>query len=116
MRLSRRCVAHWNCVCACRTGLGVSLFLSVGGFAFLSAAHSGVIVNVVANMHQGFPGMVHTGAARAGVVNLTKTLAVEWGHHGVCPFFSHLFLFLLCLPVDHVCEGFAPLFSYPPPC
>jgi NAD(P)-dependent dehydrogenase (short-subunit alcohol dehydrogenase family) len=27
--------------------------------------------------------MVHTGAARAGVENLTKTLAVEWAHHNV---------------------------------
>ena len=38
----------------------------------------GAIVNVVADMWNGFPGMAHTGAARAGVVNLTKTLAVEW--------------------------------------
>jgi len=27
--------------------------------------------------------MVHTGAARAGVDNITKTLAVEWAHRGV---------------------------------
>jgi NAD(P)-dependent dehydrogenase (short-subunit alcohol dehydrogenase family) len=27
--------------------------------------------------------MVHTGAARAGVDNLTKTLAVEWAQHGI---------------------------------
>jgi citronellol/citronellal dehydrogenase len=39
---------------------------------------SGAIVNVIANIFRGFPGMVHTGAARAGVENLTKTLAVEW--------------------------------------
>lgn len=25
----------------------------------------------------------HTGAARAGVDNLTKTLAIEWAHDGV---------------------------------
>jgi NAD(P)-dependent dehydrogenase (short-subunit alcohol dehydrogenase family) len=36
----------------------------------------GVIVNVIANMWNGFPLMAHTGAARAGVDNLTKTLAV----------------------------------------
>jgi peroxisomal trans-2-enoyl-CoA reductase len=29
-------------------------------------------------MRNGFPGMSHTGAARAGVENMTKTLAVEW--------------------------------------
>jgi citronellol/citronellal dehydrogenase len=39
---------------------------------------SGVIVNVIANIARGFPGMAHTGAARAGVENLTRSLAIEW--------------------------------------
>lgn len=43
----------------------------------------GRIVNVIANVARGFPGMVHTGAARAGVDNMTKTLAVEWAQHNV---------------------------------
>jgi citronellol/citronellal dehydrogenase len=43
----------------------------------------GRIVNVIANIARGFPGMVHTGAARAGVENLTKTLAIEWAQHNV---------------------------------
>jgi NAD(P)-dependent dehydrogenase (short-subunit alcohol dehydrogenase family) len=43
----------------------------------------GRIVNVIANIARGFPGMVHTGAARAGVENMTKTLAVEWAQYGV---------------------------------
>ena len=43
----------------------------------------GRIVNIIANVARGFPGMVHTGAARAGVDNMTKTLAVEWAQHGV---------------------------------
>ncbi len=46
-------------------------------------ANGGKIVSIVADMWRGFPGMVHTGAARAGVVNLTKTLAVEWAPFGV---------------------------------
>ena len=46
-------------------------------------ARRGRIVNVIANVVRGFPGMVHTGAARAGVDNLTKTLAVEWATHGI---------------------------------
>jgi citronellol/citronellal dehydrogenase len=46
-------------------------------------AGKGRIVNIIANVARGFPGMVHTGAARAGVENLTKTLAVEWAHHNV---------------------------------
>lgn len=43
----------------------------------------GRIVNVIAQMWRGFPGMAHTGAARAGVDNLTKSLAVEWAPFGV---------------------------------
>jgi citronellol/citronellal dehydrogenase len=43
----------------------------------------GRIVNITANVRRGFPGMAHTGAARAGVENLTKTLAVEWAQHGI---------------------------------
>lgn len=46
-------------------------------------SHGGVILNVIANMARGFPGMAHTGAARAGVENLTRTLAIEWVSHGV---------------------------------
>ena len=34
------------------------------------------VVSIVANMWRGFPGMAHTGAARAGVVNLTRSLAL----------------------------------------
>jgi citronellol/citronellal dehydrogenase len=46
--------------------------------AFFIPQKQGKIINIIAQMHRGFPGMVHTGAARAGVDNLTKTLAVEW--------------------------------------
>ncbi len=43
----------------------------------------GAIVNVIANIARGFPGMVHTGAARAGVENMTRTLAIEWVSHDI---------------------------------
>ena len=46
-------------------------------------ARKGRIVNVIANIYRGFPGMVHTGAARAGVENMTMTLAVEWAQFGI---------------------------------
>lgn len=46
-------------------------------------ARRGRIVNVIADVARGFPGMVHTGAARAGVDNMTKTLAVEWANRGI---------------------------------
>ncbi len=43
----------------------------------------GRIVMVTASVARGFPGMAHTGAARAGVENLTRSLAVEWAQHGI---------------------------------
>jgi citronellol/citronellal dehydrogenase len=46
-------------------------------------ARRGRIVNVTAMVCRGFPGMAHTGAARAGVENLTRTLAIEWAAHGI---------------------------------
>ncbi|MGE0708703.1 MAG: SDR family oxidoreductase [Planctomycetota bacterium] len=45
--------------------------------------HGGAIVNIVSEMWRGFPGMAHSGAARAAVDNLTKTLAIEWATAGV---------------------------------
>jgi citronellol/citronellal dehydrogenase len=51
--------------------------------ASMIPARRGRIVNIIANIARGFPGMVHTGAARAGVDNMTKTLAVEWSRHGI---------------------------------
>ncbi len=43
----------------------------------------GAIVNITADNWNGMPGMGHSGAARAGMVNLTKTAAFEWGPNGV---------------------------------
>ena len=62
----------------------------VGGFLMARevytqwmAAHGGAIVNIVADMWRSMPGMGHSGAARAGMVNFTQTAAVEWGSSGV---------------------------------
>ena len=38
----------------------------------------GAIVNIIADMWQGMPTMGHSGAARAGMLNLTETAAFEW--------------------------------------
>jgi citronellol/citronellal dehydrogenase len=45
--------------------------------------HGGAIVNIVADMWNGMPEMGHSGAARAGMVNLTMTAALEWGSYNV---------------------------------
>lgn len=36
------------------------------------------IVNIIADMWMGMPGMGHSGAARAGMLNFTETAALEW--------------------------------------
>jgi citronellol/citronellal dehydrogenase len=47
------------------------------------AQNRGCVLNMIANIYRGFPGMAHTGAARAGVENLTMTLAVEWSRYNI---------------------------------
>jgi len=38
----------------------------------------GAIVNIIADIWGGMPGMGHSGAARAGMLNFTETAALEW--------------------------------------
>ena len=52
-------------------------------FTQCMAAHGGAIVNMTADFRNGMPGMAHSGAARAGMSNLTQTAAYEWAHAGV---------------------------------
>jgi peroxisomal trans-2-enoyl-CoA reductase len=40
--------------------------------------HGGSIVNITLGNRNGMPGMVHSGAARAGIENMTATLCSEW--------------------------------------
>jgi citronellol/citronellal dehydrogenase len=46
-------------------------------------ALGGAVVNMTADFRNGMPGMGHSGAARAGMSNLTATAAFEWAHAGV---------------------------------
>jgi citronellol/citronellal dehydrogenase len=43
----------------------------------------GSIVNIVADIWRGMPGIAHTCAARAGVIYLSKSVAVEWAPHRI---------------------------------
>lgn len=45
--------------------------------------HGGAIVNMLADIWTGYPGMAHMSAARAGIENLSRTLALEWSGAGV---------------------------------
>ncbi len=44
---------------------------------------SGKVVSVTVSPHHGMPGMVHTGAARAAVENMMRTLAIEWARFNI---------------------------------
>jgi citronellol/citronellal dehydrogenase len=46
-------------------------------------AGGGAIVNIIADIWGGMPGMGHSGAARAGMLNFTETAACEWAVSGV---------------------------------
>ena len=43
----------------------------------------GKILSVTLSPHNGMPGMVHSGAARAAVENMMRTLAIEWSRFGI---------------------------------
>lgn len=54
------------------------------GRRHLAAGTPGSIVNIGASYAwTGGPGFAHSAAAKAGVKNLTETLAVEWGPYGI---------------------------------
>ncbi len=71
----------WDAVIATNLTGGWQMMRTV--FNASMKAHGGAIVNITADMHRGMPGMAHSGAARAGMANLTQTAAFEWGKHGV---------------------------------
>jgi len=50
----------------------------------IAAGEPGAILNIGATYSwTGGPGTAHSAAAKAGVTNLTQTLAVEWAPHGI---------------------------------
>lgn len=50
---------------------------------WIAQQRPGNIVNIVASVTRGLPGMAHSAAARAGVVAMSKTVAVEWAPYGI---------------------------------
>ncbi|MGB3622112.1 SDR family oxidoreductase [Ketobacter sp. MCCC 1A13808] len=71
----------WDAVIA--TNLTGGFLVAREVFNQSMCSHGGAIVNIVADMWSGMPGMGHSGAARAGMVNFTQTAAYEWGGAGV---------------------------------
>src|ERR1700754_294472 len=61
-----------------------------GGFIFMREVynrwvneHGGVIVNMIADIWNGWPDFAHSGAARGGMLTLSESAACEWAASGV---------------------------------
>ncbi|CAK7312246.1 Peroxisomal trans-2-enoyl-CoA reductase [Vulpes lagopus] len=67
------------------TGIGKAIATELLHLVYNSwmKEHGGSIVNIIILIRNGYPGFTHSGAARAGVYNLTKSLAVEWASSGI---------------------------------
>lgn len=54
------------------------------GKRMIESGRGGTILNVIANYAwTGAPGVVHSASAKAGVLAMTRTLAVEWARHKI---------------------------------
>lgn len=62
---------------------GTWLVTQIMANEFFIPQNNGIILNVIVNHTRGIPGMAHTAAARAGIENFTKTLAVEWAKYHI---------------------------------
>jgi citronellol/citronellal dehydrogenase len=60
------------------TNLTGGFFAARECFVQSMKGRGGAIVNIIADMWNGMPGMGHSGAARAGMLNFTETAANEW--------------------------------------
>ncbi|RHZ05980.1 hypothetical protein DYB26_002848, partial [Aphanomyces astaci] len=84
-------IAHELCLLGCSVVLasryktpptGTFLVTKYAYEAYLKD-HGGAIVNILVAMNKGFPYASHSGASRAAVENLTKSLAYEWASRGI---------------------------------
>jgi citronellol/citronellal dehydrogenase len=62
---------------------GTWLMMQAAARHWAAEARGGAIVNIVAACSRGMPGIIHTSAARAGVINASRTAAVEWAPLGI---------------------------------
>ncbi|XP_071825376.1 peroxisomal trans-2-enoyl-CoA reductase-like isoform X1 [Apostichopus japonicus] len=71
----------WNAVI--ETNLTGTYLCSREAYRTWMEKNRGAIVNIIADNFRGMPIMGHSGAARAGVENITKTMALEWAQYGI---------------------------------
>ena len=76
-------VNGWNAVVGIVLN-GTFYCTSAVGKRMIESKRGGVILNVIANYAwTGAPGVVHSASAKAGVLAMTRTLAVEWARHKI---------------------------------
>ena len=75
-------VKGWNAVIDTNLN-GTWYMMQAAARAWVAAGRPGAIVNIVADIWRGMPGIAHTCAARAGVVYVSKSVAVEWAPHRI---------------------------------
>lgn len=79
----RLTVNGWNAVVGIVLN-GTFYCTSAVGKRMIESKRGGVILNVIANYAwTGAPGVVHSASAKAGVLAMTRTLAVEWARHKI---------------------------------
>lgn len=66
-----------------RTNLTGGFLVAREAYRQWMKANGGAIVNMIADIWHGMPGMAHSGAARAGMLSFTESAASEWAASGV---------------------------------
>ena len=73
----------WNAVIGIVLNGSFYCSRAVGQY-MIARKRGGSIVSILANyVWTGSPGTIHSAAAKAGVMSMTQTLAVEWAPHGI---------------------------------
>lgn len=75
-------VKGWNAVIDTNLN-GTWWMMQAAARKWVATGTSGNIVSIVADVWRGMPGIAHTAAARAGVIYLSKSVAVEWAPNGI---------------------------------
>ncbi|MCZ7659649.1 MAG: SDR family oxidoreductase [Xanthobacteraceae bacterium] len=75
-------VKGWNAVIDTNLN-GTWYMMQQAARRWRDAGRGGAVVNIVTVIDRGMPGVAHTCAARAGVIYLSKTVAIEWAPLGI---------------------------------
>lgn len=75
-------VKGWNSVIETNLS-GTWFMMQAAARRWRDTGTHGNVVNVITVIERGMPGVAHTIAARAGVVGLMNTVAIEWAEYGI---------------------------------